>query len=1574
MKITISRSSKSLTQNNEMNSNFNNRGISGIKHLNLPKQNKNFLCLSPKQNNMLASSFNNNNVSAIQKNGNLNIEEQLEQYKLHPFRRINLKMLGEGIKQKLFEMEEENLFENEKNLSSREDYSKQITKTKMQEKYNIEERNINNEDNNKIIKSSINDEKNNKKAIKSIIMDRKPNYEFFQKETDILLNYGKNKSCGNIISLPKPEKVIKNNSDKKKFSDKLKEKNKISGKISKKSIKDEYLNKIFEEKYRKMKKIKALYDSMDDNESDEDLNEGNVLDPEKKFILFFDLFIIIFYLYTFLLGTIDLAKTKCFCSIENKITFNDIIFYINDLLYILDLIISFFRGYYNFQFKLIKDNALVIKNYLTGDFYLDLIEAIPFFSINKYICLYKIHETICYIYEMPSLFIGLKMASILKALKIIKILGAKKNQALENFFELISENYTFERVTELIINSLVFAGIIHCFVCFHIFIGKHSYSNWLILTSSENESITIIYIESLYFLVTTLTTVGYGDITCKSFEERIFQIILLAVGSIFYSYIISTIGNLIKVDSHAKIKYNNDKNILESIRISYPNMPFKLYKNINKYLESKSNSQEKYDVNSLIDTLPFTLKNTILFTMYQTAIKNFKFFKKNDNSEFIAEILCNFIPVVSKRNEFLIYEGEIVEEIIFIKDGRISMNAAIYLEDPSISINKYFNEKFNAFTLDEERKLYDSPLNDVNVNTGFVSTMNASITYDTAKNKINNAFRTLKTEQNIDDKSVFQLNRQEEKEKEKPNSNDLVNFDINGGVIKNEDGTYQYLKILDIRKNEHFGCVFMTLKKPCPLTLQVKSKFAELYLLKKEEAVTTSKNYPNIWKKLYVKEFHNLRSIKNLTFTALRKYIEINQLLFNLNLDDIIKVNDITVNDLNILEKSIIAEKSVALYQASKKNINQKKLPPVNNMNMLRYKTMNSDNIEKKRDRLSLGQANGQKDNKILKKRIKSKYSNSIICNSISKEKILKLVESLGASSSKKNKNKVVHFADDVKQCKSSKNDNLLKENPLNMRKMSSSEIYTTLEEDGDKSSVKNKNKSKKIKLKNLKNLLINFQKKLKIVKYNIGEFHSKKTVSKKNSIESTFSKKGLTKNLKPYKINIFKENQKSPLLNSKTINASPKINLYNYKAENFYESQSNRNSFGVNLDDSLIKDLKNFCEEETDFSFCSLKEEKAFNLDELSESKSIDIEILSSYANLNEIAQGKYINDFILQNEIKSNLKKYYKINNNDDSLSLKSNDFSSPIDDKAIQNLHFNHNMKKNNDKNRISTNIEILHKDRKKKSHKVMTKKLRAKFSSKSSKSHNMLEIRKESKKKILSKNNKPAYETDIKCRNLEMTTSIENKSSFKNKLKNNDVINSSNKKNTSLFPSFKNGEQNNINIHSSDNKSLSFNQNILNKKKLKNDSLSISFKNNKQILGLNEVEFEINKSLNNKNNDNNGINNNIVNKNNEINIHNIFKEKNHNKKSGHKKTKWKNNTKIINQIFPYNNIITNNITTISSNNNDNKDIFNTNSKINNIESSFTINNQIQNNLNNEQNTINNTEKSSENIFKNYFCHIF
>ena len=249
-----------------------------------------------------------------------------------------------------------------------------------------------------------------------------------------------------------------------------------------------------------------------------------MINLESKFILFFDLFIIISYLYIFLIITFNLANTECLCNLDDKINYNDILLYVVDILYISDLFISFFRSYYNFELNLINKKNLIVKNYLKGDFFLDFLEAIPLFIINKYICLHNSKLKYCYKYEMTSTFFILKLASTFKILKIIKILGIKKNQALDIFLELISKYYKIERAILLIIDAMIYLGIVHYFVCVHIFIGKHSYSNWLLLTKLEDKPLINIYLGSLYFLITTITTVGYGDITCSSPEERFFKL------------------------------------------------------------------------------------------------------------------------------------------------------------------------------------------------------------------------------------------------------------------------------------------------------------------------------------------------------------------------------------------------------------------------------------------------------------------------------------------------------------------------------------------------------------------------------------------------------------------------------------------------------------------------------------------------------------------------------------------------------------------------------------------------------------------------------------------------------------------------------------------------------------------------------------------------------------------------------------------------------------------------------------------------------------------------------------------
>ena len=469
---------------------------------------------------------------------------------------------------------------------------------------------------------------------------------------------------------------------------------KFQNKISSKSI---YSTLAIKEKSRILSRIKPLYDSFDDDESDKE-NEDNshVLLPYSPIIFFLDIFLFISCFYTLFNIPLLMAKADCFCIDENIA--NKILLYFIDILYIFDFCISFFRAYYNFKLKLIKKNRKIIFHYLKTDGAFDFLEAIPIFSLSKYLCTVDKDVNYCFKYNMTSSLIILKIMENIKIIKIFKIKNKKRNTTFYYILDFFSENYSLEKFLNNLIDFSLVLLAFHFFICLNIFLAKQTYPNWLIAINTQDQTFLYNYITSSYSLVETLTTVGYGDVVCQSMAERIFQIFFLGVGVIAYSYIISAFGNLIKNESQSSIKYSNNMKILEEIRVDYPNMPFKLYNKIYKYIESRNLAEKKLDVNVLTNSLPFNLRNVLILLMYESCIKNFKLFRNCDNSNFIIQVLSNFVPAVSKKSEILVYEGENIEEIVIVKDGRLSLEAAIDIEDPEESIKNYFNINFQGIT------------------------------------------------------------------------------------------------------------------------------------------------------------------------------------------------------------------------------------------------------------------------------------------------------------------------------------------------------------------------------------------------------------------------------------------------------------------------------------------------------------------------------------------------------------------------------------------------------------------------------------------------------------------------------------------------------------------------------------------------------------------------------------------------------------------------------------------------------------------------------------------------------------
>ena len=604
-------------------------------------------------------------------------------------------------------------------------------------------------------------------------------------------------------------------------------------------------NEEFENKYRLLTRQKELYDSFEDEEVIEELeDEFFFISPETYRIFIFDTLILFCTLFSCLYVPIYIALSKCFCSYMPQPIEYILLFY--ELLNIIDIIISFFRAYYNFEFFLEKQNSKIICHYLKKYFFLDLLSAIPFFTISYYFCnFYKIKpdSEVCFYngvdlkYNFFKMFLGLKM------IKLKKVLDKKSNRGINYFHEVISENYTLEKTMKMLLFTLMIIIGFNFFICYHIYIGLQSYPNWILKTNNQDASFITLYITSFYFLITTITSVGYGDITCVSLSETLYQIIILTIGVIAYSWIVSTIGNYVKKETRAAIKFNKDLSLLEEIRISYPKMSFKLYNKIHKHLETVSHQQEKLDSNLLVTNLPYTLKNQIMFIIYGSIIKKFKFFKDCENSDFILRILTSFIPLSTKKGAFIIQEGEIIDNIVFVREGRLSLVATIDLDSPLQSIENYLGGKFEDINEKMSTKL-DNSLVEGSINMGL------------KKEKATTVLKSfLKTKEDIEEENIEQ---------------EMAKKDFNGEDI--EIGNLQFLNILDILKNEHYGIVYMLLKKPSPLSLRVKSKYCQLFLLRKNDTMQISKAYPNVWKKIYLKSYHNMKSIKYMTKKIIINY------------------------------------------------------------------------------------------------------------------------------------------------------------------------------------------------------------------------------------------------------------------------------------------------------------------------------------------------------------------------------------------------------------------------------------------------------------------------------------------------------------------------------------------------------------------------------------------------------------------------------------------------------------------------------------------------------------------------------
>ena len=501
------------------------------------------------------------------------------------------------------------------------------------------------------------------------------------KHTNLISKLNENKSVYSEKNDFEKDIKIKNNSEKIGINDIPHNFNKLR-KFKKSTFQDKKRNLRKTDKIHKNEHIK--------NDSTKSFPSYYLISKESIFMRFWGLWITIISLYSVIMSSLNLA----FYEINEITDIMDICF---DYFFLIDLIINFFVPFLNLEDELIFSHKLIALNYIKGWFIIDLISSIPSGTI---------------IYLLRHIYYKGKNKYIYIFLRITRLL-----KFIEMYLERIGLFISLDYIDKLNLSSskkrifsFSFTFIIstHILSCIWILIAKNNpENNWILFFFEEYRNNYTIYIASLYFIWTTLFTVGYGDIYPVNNIERIFSILLMMFGILIYSYTVSSLGSMLTTFDILTTRYYDNLYILNELRQKYPEIGEEEIQNKenNKNLFQKRENNEKiltndkqqkmtkdenlyiklinylnYDYNSnrfeklnFIQELPFKIRSELIYNMYENIINLFPFFKFssgiNLNNSFNAKVILSIKQIRMIKDEYIINEGEIVEEMFLVNSG-----------------------------------------------------------------------------------------------------------------------------------------------------------------------------------------------------------------------------------------------------------------------------------------------------------------------------------------------------------------------------------------------------------------------------------------------------------------------------------------------------------------------------------------------------------------------------------------------------------------------------------------------------------------------------------------------------------------------------------------------------------------------------------------------------------------------------------------------------------------------------------------------------------------------------------------
>lgn len=195
---------------------------------------------------------------------------------------------------------------------------------------------------------------------------------------------------------------------------------------------------------------------------------------------------------------------------------------------------------------------------------------------------------------------------------------------------------------------------------------------WIVLRGpTQHLGIGSVYISALYWCVTTLTTVGYGDVTPETTDQAVYTMIVMLLGVGVYGYVIGNVANLLSKIDLARTQYVATIERVTGF-LRYRRVPAPLQREIYAYYKYVWENRMGYDEASVLEDLPRSLSAELSLVLKRDLIQKVDFLR-DASPELIKDLCIRLRPVVFTPGDVVVRAGEVGRHIYFINKGTVEV-------------------------------------------------------------------------------------------------------------------------------------------------------------------------------------------------------------------------------------------------------------------------------------------------------------------------------------------------------------------------------------------------------------------------------------------------------------------------------------------------------------------------------------------------------------------------------------------------------------------------------------------------------------------------------------------------------------------------------------------------------------------------------------------------------------------------------------------------------------------------------------------------------------------------------------